>query len=68
MSDILIIKVNVFMRPKEMDNISRYIRDSMKTGLVILPPYCDAQVVPEGIEVQIDNSINDKMKGETNGC
>lgn len=26
MADILVVKVNMFLRPKEMDNISNYIR------------------------------------------
>lgn len=62
MSDILVIKVNAFLKPKEMDNITRYVHDSMKTGLVVLPPYCDAQVVPDNLKVRVENAY--EMKGE----
>lgn len=55
MADILVIKVNAFLKPKEMDN-------SMKTGLVVLPPYCDAQVVPDNLEVRVENAY--ETKGE----
>ena len=66
MPDILVVKVNALLRSKDMAALDRYIHESMKTGLVVLPPYCDAQVVPEGIKVKIENPINDKMKGEMN--
>lgn len=62
MADILVIKVNAFLKPKEMDNIARYVHDSMKTGLVVLPPYCDAQVVPDNLEVRVENAY--ETKGE----
>ena len=55
MADILVVKVNMFLQPKEFDSIYNYIRESAKTGVVILPPYCDAQVVPEDVEVRIKN-------------
>lgn len=60
MADILVVKVNMFLQPKEFDNISNYIRESAKTGVVILPPYCDAQIVPEGVEVRIENPYERK--------
>ena len=62
MADILVVKVNMFLRPKEMDNISIYIRESAKTGVIILPPYCDAQVVPDNLEIRVENTC--EMKGE----
>ena len=60
MADILVVKVNMFLRPKEMDDISNYIRKSAKTGVIILPPYCEAQVVPEDVEVRIENPYDQK--------
>lgn len=62
MSDILVIKVNMFFRPKELDSISNYIRESAKTGVIILPPYCDAQVVPDNLEIRVENAY--ETKGE----
>lgn len=62
MADILVVKVNMFLKPKEFDSLYNYIRESSKTGVVILPPYCDAQVVPDNIEIQVKNVC--EMKGE----
>lgn len=59
MADMLVIKVNMFCKPREMDNIRNYIVEQAKTGVVILPPYCEAQVVPDGMEIKIED-----LKGE----
>lgn len=55
MADILVIKVNAFLHRNDMNELAKYIRKSMETGLVMLPPYCDAQIVPEDVEVRIEN-------------
>lgn len=60
MADILVIKVNAFLSGKDMNGLTKYIHESMKTGLVVLPPYCDAQIVPEDVEVRIENPYNQK--------
>lgn len=60
MADILVVKVNAFLREKDMNGLTNYIHESMKTGLVVLPPYCNAQIVPEGIDVRIENSYERK--------
>lgn len=64
MTDILVVKVNMFMRSKDLQDIDKYIRNSIKTGVVVLPPYCEAQVVPENIEVRVEDMFT--KKGENN--
>lgn len=66
MADILVVKVNMFMRSKNLQDIDKYIRDSIKTGVVVLPPYCEAQVVPENIEVRVEDMFT--KKGENNNA
>lgn len=60
MADILVVKVNAFLRGKDMDELTKYIRKSMETGLVMLPPYCDAQIVPDNVEIRIENTYEPK--------
>lgn len=60
MANILVVKVNAFLRGKDMDELTKYIHKSMETGLVMLPPYCDAQIVPDNIEVRIENTYEPK--------
>lgn len=64
MSDILVIKVNKFCRTKELNDIRRCIIDQTKSGVVVLPAYCKAIVVPEGIDVQIKDLLGEFVKGE----
>lgn len=66
MADILVVKVNMFMRSKDLQDIDKYIRNSIKTGVVVLPPYCEAQVVPENIEVRVEDMFT--KKGENNNA
>lgn len=60
MADILVVKVNAFLRGKDMDELTKYIHKSMETGLVMLPPYCDAQIVPDNVEIRIENTYEPK--------
>ena len=62
MADILVVKVNMFLKSDKFDSICNYIRESAKTGVVILPPYCDAQVVPDNLEIRVEKAC--EMKGE----
>ena len=43
-----------------MNGLTKYIHESMKTGLVVLPPYCDAQIIPDNVEVRIENTYESK--------
>lgn len=52
MSDILVVKVNMFCRSRELNDIRRYILSQIENGkVVVLPAYCDAQIVPNDIEI-----------------
>lgn len=64
MSDILVIKVNIYCKTKRLNDIRRCIIDQTKSGVVVLPAYCEAMVVPEGIDVQIKDSSGEFVKGE----
>lgn len=67
MSDILVVKVNMFCRAGELTDIRRSIVDQIENGkVVVLPVYCDAQIVPEGIEVQVEDLSGERVKGERN--
>lgn len=52
--ELLVIKCNLFMRPKEMTELYKYVRESRELGTIILPPYCEAIVVPKDIEIKFE--------------
>lgn len=55
MPDILVVKANMFLRAKELNELRNYIMAQKETGVIILPPYCDAQVIPDGVETKIED-------------
>ena len=58
MSDILVVKVNMFCRSRELNDIRRYILSQIENGkVVVLLAYCDAQIVPDEIEIRVEYYI-----------
>ena len=65
MADILVVRVNMFCRAKELNDIYQYIRSQVENGrVVILPPYCEAMVVPSDMEIQIEDISGKRLKEE----
>ena len=63
MSDILVVKVNMFCRSRELNDIRRYILSQIENGkVVVLPAYCDAQIVPDDIEIRVEDLFGDKKQ------
>lgn len=62
MSDILVVKCNVFMRDKQMDDLYDHIKSQMEDGLVVLPPYCEAVLVPEDIAIKMTDATGIVVK------
>ena len=56
MSDILVIKVKdgVNVSAKTMEHWKNEIRRMKESGIVVLPWYLHAEVVPEDIEIKIE--------------
>lgn len=55
MADILVIKVNAVLRADEFKDIQKYIQNQKETGIIVLPPFCDAQIVPDDVQIRIEN-------------
>lgn len=49
----LIVKVNMFVDPKDFDNIVRYINENYDKGTLVLPAYCDFAIVHDDCELEI---------------
>ena len=63
MSDILVVKVNMFCRSRELNDI-RILSQIENGKVVVLPAYCDAQIVPDDIEIRVEDLFGDKSKGD----
>lgn len=69
MSDLLVVKVKPGINVKAdlMDHWRKEILIQKETGVVVLPWYLDAEVVPEDVEVQIlDLESNYVLEGDLN--
>lgn len=51
---LLVIKTNIFLRVKEYQELCRSIELLRTTGTIVLPPYCEALIVPDNVEIRIE--------------
>lgn len=55
MPDILVVKSTAFLPHEKMQAILDNLRAQKETGVILLPSYLDAQIVPEDIEIKLVN-------------
>ena len=55
MPEILVVKCNAFLPREKMQAILDNLRAQKETGVILLPPYLEAQIVPEDIEIKLIN-------------
>lgn len=55
MPDILVVKCNAFLPCERMQAILDNLRAQKETGVILLPSYLEAQIVPEDIEIRLVN-------------
>lgn len=51
---VLVVRTNLFLKPDQMENIRQDLLKQMEDGVVILPPCCEALVVPDGMDIQVE--------------
>lgn len=55
MPDILVVKCNTFLPHEKMQAVLDNLIAQKETGVILLPPYLEAQIVPEDIEINLVN-------------
>lgn len=55
MPDILVVKCNVLLPHEKMQAVLDNLRAQKETGVILLPPYLEAQIVPGDIEIKLVN-------------
>lgn len=55
MPDILVVKSTAFLPHEKMQAILDNLKEQKETGVILLPPYLEAQMVPEDIEIKLVN-------------
>lgn len=55
MPDILVVKSTALLPHEKMQAIFDNIKAQKETGVILLPPYLEVQIVPEDIEIKLAN-------------
>ena len=53
MPDILVVKCDAFLPQEKMQAVLDNLRAQKETGVILLPPYFEVQIVPEDIEIKL---------------
>ena len=53
MPDILVVKCNSFLPHEKMQAVLDNLMAQKETGVILLPHYLEAQIVPEDIEIRL---------------
>lgn len=61
MPDILVVKCNAFLPQERMQAILDNLRAQKETGVILLPSYLEAQIVPDDIEIRLASSDEDGL-------
>lgn len=61
MPDILVVKCNAFLPSERMQAILDNLRAQKETGVILLPSYLEAEIVPEDIEIRLASSDEDGL-------
>ena len=55
MPDILVVKSTAFLPHEKMQAVLDNLMAQKETGVILLPPYLEVQIVPEDIEIKLVN-------------
>lgn len=53
MSDILVVKCNALLPHEKMQVVLDNLRAQKETGVILLPPYLEAKIVPGDIKIKL---------------
>lgn len=57
MSDYLVIKCNTVLHPDKLNELYQSFTNQADKGVILLPSYCDAVIVPEGMSIEEESVI-----------
>ena len=52
MDDILVVRCNMYVSQKQLQDIYYYLRHQKESGVILLPPYLEAQIVPDDVKIK----------------
>lgn len=64
MPDILVVRCNMLLPHERMQSIIDNLKAQKKTGVILIPPYLEAQVVPDDIEIKFIENGKENSNAE----
>ena len=58
MSDVLVIKVNLDVSAEQLKALRDGFLFQKEHGVVVIPSFCEAVVVPEDVEIKVEGVSN----------
>ena len=69
MADLLVVECRRDLPDEQLQHILDWLEAQKETGIILLPPYLKAQIVPDDIEIKfIDENGKEKVHDEHDGC
>lgn len=69
MADLLIVECRRDLPDEQLQHIFDCLKAQKETGIILLPPYLKAQIVPDDIEIKfIDENEKEKTNDEYDSC
>lgn len=59
--ELLVIKINIFQKRRNYEEVYKSFLEQKKLGLIVLPPYCEVLVVPNNVEIKIMDPNNKEV-------
>lgn len=53
MADILVVRCNMLVPKEQLQYIYYYLRHQKESGVILLPPYLEAQIVPDDVKIKL---------------
>ena len=63
MPDILVVRCNMLLPHERMQSIIDNLKTQKETGVILIPPYLEAQVVPDDIEIKFIENGKENNNG-----
>ena len=61
MPNTLVVKSSAFLPRKQLHSIFDSLKTQKETGVILLPSYLEAQIVPDDIEIKITGPDNSEI-------
>lgn len=61
MPNILVVKSTAFLPRKQLQGILDNLKAQKETGVILIPSYLEAQIVPEDIEIKLTGPDNSEI-------